>query len=86
MVRIEEIERRIKKLKISEEDEVSYSLDGNFVTSPMKRYLNCLRQGRNVSVYHLVKGRPERCVAKYMQVIDELLNQENEELQREESK
>lgn len=70
---LNELERRLKALGIGQEDEVSYTLDGTFCTSSMKMYVNLLKQGRNVSMYHLTHGRAERCCAAYLKAIDKLL-------------
>ena len=71
---LKEIERRLKAMGIFQEDEVSYTLDGSFCTTSMKMYLNLLRQGRNVSMYHLTHGDPERCCAAYLKEINQLLS------------
>lgn len=76
VLNLKEIERRLKALGITGEDEVSYTLDGAFCTSSMEMYLNLLRQGRNVSVYHLTHGNPERCCAAYLKEIDKLLKKD----------
>lgn len=73
---LKEIERRLKAMGIFQEDEVSYTLDGSFCTTSMKMYLNLLRQGRNVSMYHLTHGDPERCCAAYLKEINQLLSKE----------
>lgn len=69
-----ELERRLKALGIGQEDEVSYTLDGWFCTTSMDVYLNLLKQGRNVSMYHFTNGDAERCCAKYMKAIGEQLD------------
>lgn len=76
-MRLDTLEKRIKQLKISEQDEVSFSIDGNFVTAPLKRYINCLKQGLNVTMYRFKSGRPERCAAAYIKALGELLEQDN---------
>lgn len=76
---LNDLERRLKALGIGQEDEVSYTLDGTFCTSSMKMYINLLRQGRNVSMYHLTHGRAERCCAAYLKAIDEVLKGEDDE-------
>ena len=76
---LNDLERRLKALGIGQEDEVSYTLDGNFCTSSMKMYVTLLKQGRNVSMYHLTRGRAERCCAAYLKAIDEVLKSEDDE-------
>lgn len=76
---LNDLERRLKALGIGQEDEVSYTLDGTFCTSSIKMYINLLRQGRNVSMYHLTHGRAERCCAAYLKAIDEVLKGEDDE-------
>lgn len=76
---LNDLERRLKALGIGQEDEVSYTLDGTFCTSSMKMYINLLKQGRNVSMYHLTHGRAERCCAAYLKAIDEVLKGEDDE-------
>lgn len=75
---IKNLEVRLKALGIGRETEVSYTLDGSFCTTTMKMYLNLLRQGRDVSMYHLVHGSAEKCCAAYLKTIGEALDEEVE--------
>lgn len=75
---IKNLEARLKALGIGQEAEVSYSLDGTFCTTTMKMYLNLLKQGRNVSMYHLVSGSAEKCCAAYLRAIGEALDEEEQ--------
>ena len=70
--------RRLKKLGIAAQDEVSFSLDGTFCTTTIEKYISLLQQGRNVTMYHFTSGRADRCAAKYIRAIGELVDQENE--------
>lgn len=82
---IKDLERRLRALGIGQEDEVSYTLDGSFCTSSMKTYVNLLKQGRNVSMYHLTHGRAERCCAAYLKAVDEMLEEDDHGGQRADS-
>lgn len=82
---IKDLERRLRALGIGQEDEVIYTLDGTFCTSSMKTYVNLLKQGRNVSMYHLTHGRAERCCAAYLKAVDEMLEEDDHGGQRADS-
>lgn len=85
VLNLNDLERRVKALGIGQDDEVSYTLDGTFCTSSMKMYINLLKQGRNVSMYHLTHGRAERCCAAYLKAVDEMLEEDDHDEQRADS-
>ncbi|MDO4312384.1 MAG: hypothetical protein Q4C52_04815 [Eubacteriales bacterium] len=73
---VKTLEKRIKKLNISMRDEVSYTIGDSSVTTTMSVYLDCLRHGLPVSMYHLKHGRPERCAAAYIKTLTEAVDEE----------
>lgn len=79
---IKNLEARLKALGIGQEAEVSYTLDGSFCTTSIKMYINLLKKGRDVSMYHFVSGNPEKCCAMYLKTIGELLDAEAENDER----
>lgn len=75
---LKDLEKRLNDLGIYRTDEVSYTLDGCFCTTTMEMYINLLKQGRNVSMYHLTHGNPARCCAMYLKAVGEALDDEIE--------